>query len=138
MRLIGNINWLVFGGLYMALAWWFPFAQKGSDAVAGGFVSSLANGAGLTYCMITPLVLGVMIRPVLNQVGQLHSMEHAALATDAGQALAFLAGANSIFTGDKLLTTPNAGDNRDAALFARLGIVPLEGDQPMRPREAAE
>ncbi|MCP5391173.1 MAG: biotin synthase BioB [Sphingomonadaceae bacterium] len=58
--------------------------------------------------------------------------------SDAGQALAFLAGANSIFTGDKLLTTPNAGDNRDAALFARLGIVPLEGDQPMRPREAAE
>ncbi len=61
--------------LPMALAWWFPFAQKGSDAVAGGFVSSLANGAGLTYCMITPLVLGVMIlrsegihRPTLSVV----------------------------------------------------------------------
>jgi biotin synthase len=58
--------------------------------------------------------------------------------SDAGQALAFMAGANSIFTGDKLLTTPNAGDNRDAALFARLGIVPLEGEEPMRALEAAE
>jgi biotin synthase len=52
--------------------------------------------------------------------------------SDSGQALAFLAGANSIFTGDKLLTTRNAGDSRDAALLARLGIVPLAGDEPMR------
>jgi len=49
--------------------------------------------------------------------------------SDAGQALAFMAGANSIFTGDRLLTTPNAGDNRDSALFARLGLVPLERDE---------
>jgi biotin synthase len=42
--------------------------------------------------------------------------------SDATQALCFLAGANSIFTGDKLLTTGNAGDDRDAALFAKLGI----------------
>jgi biotin synthase len=55
--------------------------------------------------------------------------------SDAGQALAFLAGANSIFTGDKLLTTANAGDSRDAALFARLGIVPLAGEEPMRADE---
>jgi len=38
------------------------------------------------------------------------------------QAMCFLAGANSIFTGDKLLTAPNAGDNADAAMFARLGL----------------
>ena len=49
--------------------------------------------------------------------------------SDAGQALAFMAGANSIFTGDRLLTTPNAGDNRDSALFARLGLVPLERNE---------
>ena len=42
------------------------------------------------------------------------------------QALCFLAGANSIFTGDRLLTTPNAGDDSDAALFAKLGLKPLE------------
>jgi biotin synthase len=38
------------------------------------------------------------------------------------QILAFLAGANSIFAGDKLLTTPNAAEDDDAALFAALGI----------------
>lgn len=38
------------------------------------------------------------------------------------QAMCFLAGANSIFTGDKLLTAPNAGDDNDMAMFARLGL----------------
>jgi biotin synthase len=42
--------------------------------------------------------------------------------SDSTQALCFMAGANSIFTGDQLLTTSNAGDDRDAALFAKLGI----------------
>jgi biotin synthase len=42
--------------------------------------------------------------------------------SEACQALCFMAGANSIFTGDRLLTTPNAGDNADAALFAKLGV----------------
>jgi len=52
--------------------------------------------------------------------------------SEATQALCFLAGANSIFTGDKLLTTPNAGDDADGALFAKLGLVPLAGEEPMR------
>jgi biotin synthase len=38
------------------------------------------------------------------------------------QALAFLAGANAIFTGDKLLTTPNPGTNEDQRLMAALGL----------------
>jgi len=42
--------------------------------------------------------------------------------SDELQALCFLAGANSIFAGDKLLTTPNPGGDRDARLFTRLGI----------------
>ena len=41
---------------------------------------------------------------------------------DAVQALCFLAGANSIFYGDKLLTTGNPDVERDAALFQRLGL----------------
>ena len=45
--------------------------------------------------------------------------------SEACQALCFMAGANSIFTGDKLLTTNNAGDDKDAALFAKLGVVPM-------------
>jgi len=44
--------------------------------------------------------------------------------SDAVQALCFLAGANSIFHGEKLLTTPNPGRSRDEELFARLGIEP--------------
>jgi len=50
----------------------------------------------------------------------------------ATQALCFLAGANSIFTGDRLLTAPNAGDDEDAALFARLGLKALQGEEPAR------
>ena len=42
------------------------------------------------------------------------------------QALCFLAGANSIFYGEKLLTTPNPVADRDRDLFDRLGIKPME------------
>jgi biotin synthase len=45
--------------------------------------------------------------------------------SDAVQALCFLAGANSIFYGDKLLTTDNPEAERDTALFARLGLKPM-------------
>ncbi len=41
------------------------------------------------------------------------------------QALCFLAGANSIFVGDTLLTTPNPEMSSDAALFADLGLTPM-------------
>ena len=56
--------------------------------------------------------------------------------SESTQALCFLAGANSIFTGDTLLTTPNAGDNADAALFAKLGLDAMTSNEPAR--EAAE
>ena len=42
--------------------------------------------------------------------------------SDEMQAMCFFAGANSIFYGDKLLTTPNPGTNDDMQLFKRLGI----------------
>lgn len=42
--------------------------------------------------------------------------------TDEAQALCFLAGANSIFAGDKLLTTPNPDVNEDKQLFETLGL----------------
>jgi len=42
--------------------------------------------------------------------------------SDAVQALCFIAGANSIFLGEKLLTTVNPALERDRALFARLGL----------------
>jgi biotin synthase len=40
------------------------------------------------------------------------------------QALCFMAGANSIFSGDKLLTTPNPGVNEDQLMFQLLGLTP--------------
>ncbi len=52
--------------------------------------------------------------------------------SEATQALCFMAGANSIFTGDKLLTAPNAGDDADGAMFARLGLVAMTGEEPLR------
>jgi biotin synthase len=42
--------------------------------------------------------------------------------SDEMQALCFVAGANSIFYGDTLLTTPNPDENKDLELFERLGI----------------
>jgi biotin synthase len=44
--------------------------------------------------------------------------------SEEAQALCFFAGANSIFFGEKLLTTDNPERQQDAALFARLGIQP--------------
>ncbi|WBH17712.1 biotin synthase BioB [Sphingomonas radiodurans] len=52
--------------------------------------------------------------------------------SEATQALCFMAGANSIFTGDKLLTAGNRGDSADAAMFAKLGVRPMAGEEPMR------
>ncbi|MNC98951.1 Biotin synthase [compost metagenome] len=40
------------------------------------------------------------------------------------QALCFLAGANSIFSGDKLLTTPNPGSVEDKEMFQLLQLKP--------------
>ncbi|AXK73713.1 biotin synthase BioB [Lysobacter sp. TY2-98] len=45
--------------------------------------------------------------------------------SDELQALCFAAGANSIFYGEKLLTTGNPDTERDMALFARLGLRPM-------------
>ncbi|MFD2726514.1 biotin synthase BioB [Hyunsoonleella rubra] len=44
--------------------------------------------------------------------------------TREGQAMCFFAGANSIFAGDKLLTTPNPDVNEDMEMFKQLGLNP--------------
>lgn len=52
-----------------------------------------------------------------------------------GQAMCFLAGANSIFAGDKLLTTPNPDIKEDMKMFEKLGLKPqkpfAKKDQPV-------
>ncbi len=58
------------------------------------------------------------------------TMPHSAVRLSAGRenmseathALCFVAGANSIFTGDKLLTAPNAGEDTDAKMLRKLGL----------------
>jgi biotin synthase len=58
--------------------------------------------------------------------------------TEEAQALCFLAGANSIFYGEKLLTTPNPGTTRDRALFDKLGMTAMDGSSAEMRVEAAE
>ncbi len=52
-----------------------------------------------------------------------------------GQALCFIAGAGSIFAGDKLLTTPNPDFNEDKILFDILGITPQAPFAHARPKD---
>lgn len=48
--------------------------------------------------------------------------------SDETQTLCFVAGANAIFTGEKLLTTNNPGQDRDGALMAKLGLSPQNAE----------
>jgi biotin synthase len=60
--------------------------------------------------------------------------------SDEAQALCFLAGANSVFLGDRLLTTPNPAADADRALFERLGLrlqVRAEAVDVARPSSSA-
>lgn len=45
----------------MALAWLFPYVHMGDHVAPGLAASVLVNESGLTYCMVTPVVLGLMI-----------------------------------------------------------------------------
>ena len=54
----------------------------------------------------------------------------------AEQALCFMAGANSIFAGDKLLTTPNPAFEDDNAMFQLLGLQPREAFKAEKQQEA--
>ena len=55
-----------------------------------------------------------------------------------GQALCFFAGANSIFAGDQLLTTPNPDINEDLKMFEALGLVPQQPFEKHAQRQTVE
>ena len=57
--------------------------------------------------------------------------------TEAEQALCFQAGANSIFYGEKLLTTPNPDENSDRALLEKLGMTIEEAPEASRSQRAS-
>ncbi|KAI8471950.1 MAG: hypothetical protein J3K34DRAFT_376320 [Monoraphidium minutum] len=72
------------------------------------------SGLDLVRCIATARI--VMPRTVVRlSAGRVE-------LTEADQAMAFLAGANSIFDGDKLLTTPNNDRDADARMFSLLGL----------------
>jgi biotin synthase len=50
------------------------------------------------------------------------------------QAFCFMAGANSIFAGDKLLTTPNPSFEEDNDMFELLGLMPMEAFKTLKPK----
>lgn len=51
--------------------------------------------------------------------------------SEVEQAFLFMSGANAIFAGDKLLTTPNNGVNRDQAMFELLGLTPMKAENAL-------
>jgi biotin synthase len=58
--------------------------------------------------------------------------------SDEMQALCFVAGANSIFAGEKLLTTPNPGEDHDNKLMRRLGMKFVEHAHEIHPSCSAQ
>ncbi|WP_394130924.1 biotin synthase BioB [Shewanella maritima] len=58
--------------------------------------------------------------------------------TDELQSMCFFAGANSIFYGCKLLTTPNPEENDDLTLFKRLGLHPEQGPSAVTEADLAQ
>jgi len=55
----------------------------------------------------------------------------------AEQALCFMAGANSIFAGEKLLTTPNPDFDTDMQMFKMLGLTPRKAFKDVQEKEMA-
>ena len=69
------------------------------------------------------LVRCIAVARILMPASRLRLSAGRAEMSDETQALAFFAGANSIFYGDKLLTTANPGEDRDLQLLRRLGLT---------------
>ncbi|GBF97251.1 biotin synthase [Raphidocelis subcapitata] len=85
-------------------------------AVKGTPLQDMASPSGLDLVRCVATARVVMPRTVVRlSAGRLE-------LTESDQALAFMAGANSIFDGDKLLTTPNNDRNEDERMFELLGL----------------
>jgi biotin synthase len=85
--------------------------------IEGTPVMAMAEPAGaIAYARLVALARLLMPQSVLRLSAGRNAM------SDEAQVLCFLAGANSIFTGDVLLTTENPGRDRDAMMLAELGM----------------
>jgi biotin synthase len=93
-------------------------------------INALVRVAGTPLADATPLDPLAFVRTIaVARIAMPRSMVRLSAGreemSDEAQALAFLAGANSIFYGPRLLTTPNPSEARDRALMTRLGMVPM-------------
>lgn len=94
-------------------------------------INALVAVPGTPMEEIEPISIWEMIRMVATTriVMPLTQVRLSAGRTDMsreGQAMCFFAGANSIFAGDKLLTTPNPDVNEDMKMFDLLGLIPMK------------
>jgi biotin synthase len=95
-------------------------------------INMLVRVAGTPLADIPPLDPIEFVRTVaVARVAMPRSMVRLSAGredmSEETQALCFLAGANSIFYGPKLLTTPNPAQDRDRGLMDRLGLLPMRG-----------
>jgi biotin synthase len=79
------------------------------------------------------LVRTIAVARVLMPASMIRLSAGRTAMSDELQALCFMAGANSLFTGERLLTTENPSFEQDRALLARLGMAPADG-----PADAAD
>lgn len=92
-------------------------------AVAG---TPLGEGAGSPPPPVDPIEMArtIAVARILMPASRVRLSAGRTAMSDETQALCFLAGANSIFTGERLLTTPNPGEDQDRALLGKLGLTP--------------
>ncbi|PCJ53680.1 MAG: biotin synthase BioB [Planctomycetota bacterium] len=76
------------------------------------------------------LVRAVAVARILMPESMVRLSAGRSAMSEEAQAMCFLAGANSIFLGDQLLTTPNRGKDADVALFERLGLRGIRESTP--------
>jgi biotin synthase len=92
---------------------------NGLMRVPGTPLGNVDNIDGLEFVRTIAVARILMPRSVVRLSAGREKM------SDELQALCFLAGANSIFVGEKLLTTANPSRQKDATLLSRLGISPM-------------
>ena len=100
--------------------------------VKGTVLGDMLAGTPLAKIDDIEFVRTVAVARILMPLSMVRLSAGRESMSEATQALCFLAGANSIFTGDKLLTTGNAGAGADAALFDKLGLRPMDAEEPAK------
>ncbi|BBM88787.1 biotin synthase [Spirochaetota bacterium] len=94
-------------------------------------INRLVPIAGTPLAKVPPIEWDALVRTIatlriLAPVSAIRLSAGRETMSESLQFLCFMAGANSIFSGSKLLTTPNRTESADTALFEKLGLAPQE------------